>query len=87
MATITERYLSEADARKIARGIVTHLREMKAHVTDFGVSLDEEGFWFVATINGEQVGCRCPQGHFTYQAVAADMLACRLSHDTAPQTY
>jgi hypothetical protein len=83
----TTSHLSEPDARKITRAIVTHLRAMKAQVRDFAISLDAEGFWFVADINGEQVGCRCPQGHFTYQEVAADMLACRLSYDIAPQQH
>lgn len=77
-------HLSEPDARAITRAVVTHLREMGAHVTDFGISLDSDGFWLIATINGRTISCRTSQGTFTYKGVAADMLHRALSPDPEP---
>lgn len=78
-------YLSEPDARKIAHGVVERLRALGGVVTDFGVHLDANGFELIAEINGRLVNCRTAQGSFTYQGVAADMLACALSdHDPDP---
>lgn len=79
MSHVMERHLSEPDARKLATGIVERLRALGGTVSDFGVYLDGDGFYFVATVNGTRVATRTAQGAFTYQGVAADMLAYVLS--------
>lgn len=66
--------LAEKDARKLTRAIVTEIRKMGVNVTQFGVYLFEEGFTFMATINGRSVQCLTGQGNFTYQAVAAEIV-------------
>ena len=65
--------LSESDARSICTHVTTHLRKMGAHVEAIGVHLDEEGFWFSTTINGETVWVRRGQGNWEYANVAADL--------------
>lgn len=65
--------LSESDARTIVSRITQHLITMGAQVQTVGVSLEIEGFWFSALINGEQVWVRRGQGNWEYASVAADL--------------
>jgi hypothetical protein len=70
--------LSEADARTLTRHIVTEIRQMGGHVTDFGVDLGREGFCFLAVIGGRTVWVYRGQGNFQYRDVARDLLASAL---------
>jgi hypothetical protein len=65
--------LSESDARTICTRVTAHLVQMGATVQAIGVHLDEEGFWFSAVINGEQVWVRRGEGNWEYATVAADL--------------
>lgn len=73
-------HLHESDARILARHITHELRKLGAHVTEFGVSLKREGFTFRAIVNGRDVWVRTGQGHFRYEAVAAELLNEALYH-------
>jgi hypothetical protein len=75
--------LSEADARTICTQVTGHLSKMGANVQAIGVNLNEEGFWFSAVINGEQVWVRRGEGNWEYQNVAADLYASALEHRLA----
>lgn len=68
-----ESALSEADARAICHHVTHDLKKLGAHVEAIGVSLDAEGFWFSACINGQQVWVRRGQGNWEYAKVAADL--------------
>jgi hypothetical protein len=65
--------LSESDAKAICTQVTAHLRNMGAQVEAIGVDLNEEGFWFSAVINGEQVWVRRGEGNWEYASVAADL--------------
>ena len=73
-------HLDERDARLLARQVVHHLRALGAHVTQLGVHLEREGFYFRATINGSDVWVRTGQGNFRYEVVAAELLNAALHH-------
>lgn len=75
--------LSESDANAICRHIASHLVKMNAKVDTIGVHLDEEGFWFSAVVNDEQVWVRRGQGNWEYAKVAADLLASALERRLA----
>jgi hypothetical protein len=66
-------HLDEKDARSLARHIVHALRSLGATVTQVGVHLEREGFYFRATINGSDVWVRTGQGNFRYDRVAAEL--------------
>ena len=70
--------LSESDARTICTAVTAHLKSMGAAVEAIGVHLGDEGFWFSAVINGEQVWVRRGEGNWEYQNVAADLFASAL---------
>jgi len=65
--------LSERDARTICTQVATHLTKLGARVEAIGVSLEPEGFWFSAQINGVVVWVRRGQGNWEYARVAADL--------------
>jgi hypothetical protein len=65
--------LSESDARTICTQVAAHLTKMGASVQAIGVNFNEEGFWFSAVINGEQVWVRRGEGNWEYANVAADL--------------
>lgn len=73
-------HLSERDAKMLSRKIVEHLLKLGAHVTEIGVHLELEGFYFRATINGHDVWVRTGQGNFRYERVAAELLNAALHH-------
>lgn len=66
--------LSERDARLLARKIIEALHAKHVSPTRFGLSLDRDGFWFTADINGRSVSARTGQGSFTYAQVAHDLV-------------
>lgn len=65
--------LSERDARALTRKIVERLRAFGVFPSRFGISLDTEGFWFTADVNGKTVSARTGQGNFTYEQVAREI--------------
>jgi hypothetical protein len=67
-------HLDEKDARALARYIVHELKKLGAHVTQFGVHLEREGFYFRAMVNGRDVWVQTGQGNFRYDRIAADLL-------------
>jgi hypothetical protein len=73
-------HLDERDAQTLARRVVEHLRKLGAHVTQFSVHLEREGFYFRATIGGSDVWVQTGQGNFTYEAVAAELFNAALHH-------
>lgn len=73
-------HLDETDARTIVRHVVHHLRAMGAHVTNIGVHLEREGFYFMATIGGKEVWVQTGQGNFRYEHVAAELLNAAMHH-------
>jgi len=78
-------HLSEPEARAIANAVVGHLLALHASVTEFGVHLDGDGFWFTAKLNGMDVHCRCARQSYQAKAVAADMLHAVLSRAAEPE--
>jgi hypothetical protein len=66
--------LSESDARQLTRHIVGRLRALGAEPTRFGIALREDGFSFTAELHGRQVTVQTPQGAFSYEAVAKELL-------------
>lgn len=66
-------HLDEKDARALTRHIVHELRALGAHVDQFGVHLEKEGFYFRALINGRDVWVQTGQGNFQYDRVAAEL--------------
>lgn len=73
-------HLDEKDARALVRHIVEALIKMGARVTQCGVHLEREGFYFRAIINGRDVWVRTGQGNFEYTRVAAELLNEALHH-------
>jgi len=67
-------HLSERDARTLAEKVTERLRALGALPSRLGVSLDLDGFWFSATLNGKTVSARTGQGNFTYEQVARDLV-------------
>jgi hypothetical protein len=66
--------LDERDAQALARHIVHELKRLGAHVTQFGVHLEREGFYFRANVNGKDVWVQTGQGNFRYDRIAAELL-------------
>ena len=69
-------HLSEPEARAIAAAVVGELLARKARVSNFGVHLDGDGFWFVGHINGMEVHTRVTRQSFRARHVAEDMIKC-----------
>jgi hypothetical protein len=67
-------HLSERDARLLAEKVCERVFALGASVQRFGVSLDHEGFWFVAVVNNKEVSARTGQGNFRYEDIAKDLV-------------
>ena len=67
-------HLSERDARLLVNKVTERLRALGVLPTRIGVSLDYDGFWFAAQIQGKEAGARFGQGNFTYDQVARDLV-------------
>ena len=80
----TNPHLDERDARLLARRVVEQVHKLGASVSQFGVHLEREGFYFMAVVNGRTVWARTGQGNFTYQAVAAELVDAALKAQDAP---
>lgn len=66
-------HLSEKDARTLCEKVTEKLRSFGVLPTRIGVSLDLDGFWFTAEINGRNASARTGQGNFTYAQVAREL--------------
>lgn len=67
-------HLSEREARMLARNVTERLRALGTLPSSIGVTLDREGMWFTAVLNGKSVSARTGQGNFTYEQVAKDLV-------------
>jgi 2-polyprenyl-3-methyl-5-hydroxy-6-metoxy-1,4-benzoquinol methylase len=76
--------LGERDARSLARHVVEHVRKAGATITQVGVHLQPEGFYFMATVNGRTVWARTGQGNFRYQDIAAELIGESLKAQASP---
>jgi hypothetical protein len=79
--------LSEREARQLAGHIVKELLKLGMNVTNVGVHLTAEGFWFMAEINGRTVWARTGQGNFTYTSVALELSAAALKAAADPAVH
>lgn len=71
-------HLSERDARLLATKVCERVFARGGSIRQFGVSLDPDGMWFVAIVNGKSVTARTGQGNFTYDEVARDLILASL---------
>lgn len=71
-------HLSEREARTLITHVTECLRALGVMPSQMGVTLDHEGMWFTARINGRDGSARTGQGNFTYDYVARELLlACQ----------
>ena len=71
-------HLSERDARLLAEKVCERVFALGGQISQFGVSLDTDGMWFVGIVNGHSVTARTGQGAFTYDGVARDLILASL---------
>jgi len=67
-------HLDEKDAHALSRHIVHELKKLGAHVAQFGVHIEREGFYFRAIVNGRDVWVQTGQGNVRYDRIAAELL-------------
>jgi len=67
-------HLAEKDARLLAGKVVERVRALGVLPSSIGVTLDHDGMWFAARINGKNVSSRAGQGNFTYDQIARELV-------------
>ena len=67
-------HLTEREARTLVHKVTERLRALGVLPSSIGVTLDHDGMWFTARLNGKAVSARTGQGNFTYDQVAKDLV-------------